>query len=192
VDLYHPEPPSNDKASAQRSKTRAPGQASFIRRNARRAWFVASGPIATIGISEIREGRRVISGLLGVLQKGPSVETRLKTTDGVQIDLAATAFCCGISIDALKQRLRARQFQTALAAYVLFGLGATLLLLWLYAALHMAASRARMVAAIEYLPFCSVFFLLAFKSAWMNWQLRMRRLGSAVTYLRTTDPFLPR
>ena len=40
-------------------------------------------------------------------------------------------------------------------------------------------------------PFCAVFFLLAFKNAWQNWQLRTGRLGSALDYLTTTERFWP-
>jgi hypothetical protein len=47
-------------------------------------------------------------------------------------------------------------------------------------------------ATLTFLPLCTLFFLLAFKSAWMNWQLRTRRLGSPVAFLTTTEPFLPR
>jgi hypothetical protein len=36
-----------------------------------------------------------------------------------------------------------------------------------------------------------VFFLLAFKNAWLNWQLRTRRFGSAMEYLTTAEHFWP-
>jgi hypothetical protein len=182
VDLYQPMPPSGG------GKDKTP---SFLRRSWRGTRFLAGGPIASLGVGEISKGARLIERLFGVVRNGPPADPRLKTTENGQIDLVATALSYGITVEDLTQRLGARQSQTALAAYVLFGLGVALLPLWLYAALHVAMSRARMVAAIEYLPFCAVFFLLAFKSAWMNWQLRIRRLGSAVAYLRTTDPFLP-
>jgi apolipoprotein N-acyltransferase len=108
------------------------------------------------------------------------------------LDLSATAFLYGISVEKLTERLRQRQAQTARAAYATFGFGALSLGLWLYGALHVALSSARIVSALELLPFCTLFFLLAFKSAWLNWQLRTRQLGSAGDFLRTTEPFLPR
>jgi hypothetical protein len=74
----------------------------------------------------------------------------------------------------------------------MFGLGSVSLVLWLNGALHMRMSGARLFSALEFLPFCTLFFLRAFKSAWMNWQLRTRRLGSPVAFLTTTEPFLPR
>jgi hypothetical protein len=165
---------------------------SFFRRNLRRTKFVAGGPVANVGFQEISEGQRFIGGLWGLLRRGAPADTRLKTDRDGSIDLLATAFSYGISVEALVERLRFRQAQTARAAYAMFGLGSVSLLLWLYGALHMRMSSARLFSALEFLPFCTLFFLLAFKSAWMNWQLRTRRLRSAVAFMTTTEPFLPR
>jgi hypothetical protein len=168
-----------------------PPRPSFLRRNWRRARFVAGSPISTVGLPEIGDGRRVIGDLWGLLMRGPVFDGRLKTNADNSIDLRATAFCHGISVEQLIERLRLRQAQTRRASYVLFSLGSVSVLLWLFGALHMAMSRARLFSAAEFLPFCALFFLLAFKSAWMNWQIRRRRLGSVVAFLQTTEPFLP-
>ena len=127
-----------------------------------------------------------------LLKAGPPADRRLKTNEDGAIDLKATAFSYGISVAELECRLRLRQAQTRRAAYATFGLGSLSLLLWLVGALQMRMSSARFFSALEFLPFCALFLLLAFQSAWMNWQLRTRRLGSAGAFLRTTDPFLPR
>jgi hypothetical protein len=165
---------------------------SFFRRNWRRAKFVAGGPVASVGVKEIAQGARFIDSLVGLLKAGPAADRRLRTNEDGTIDLRATAFSNGISVVELERRLRSRQAQTMRAAYATFGLGSLSLLLWLYGALQMRMSSARFFSALEFLPFCTLFFLLAFQSAWMNWQLRTRRLGSAGAFLRTTDPFLPR
>jgi hypothetical protein len=165
---------------------------SFFRRNWRRAKFVAGGPVASVGVKDISDGARLIDNLLAMLRSGPQADVRLKTNEDRSIDLAATAFLYGISVVELERRLRSRQAQTSRAAYAMFGLGSLSLLLWLYGALQMRMSSARLLSAIEFLPFCTAFFLLAFKSAWMNWQIRTRRLASAGAFLRTTEPFLPR
>jgi hypothetical protein len=168
------------------------GKPSLFRRTWRRAKFVAGGPVANVGFQEISEGQHFIGGLWSVLRRGSPPDGRLKTDEDGSLDLRATAFSYGISVEALVERLRFRQAQTARAAYAMFGLGSASLVLWLYGALHMRMSSARLFAALEYLPFCTLFFLLAFKSAWLNWQLRTRRLGSAVAFMTTTEPFLPR
>jgi hypothetical protein len=165
---------------------------SFVRRNWRRAKFVAGGPVANVGFQEISEGQHFIGGLWGQLRRGVPAETGLKTDGDGGIDLSATALSYGVSAEVLVERLRFRQAQTARAAYAMFGLGSASLVLWLYGALHIRMSGARLFSALEFLPFCTLFFLLGFKSAWINWQLRTRRLGSPVAFLTTTEPFLPR
>lgn len=164
---------------------------SFLRRNWRRARFVAGGPIATIGLEEISDGARLIDKLFGVVRSGPRADERLRTNLDGTIDLVATAFCFGVSPEEMAQRVYVRREQTVRAAYATFALGCLSLLLWLYGAVQIRMSSGRILSAVEFLPFCGVFFLLAFKSAWMNWQLRTLRIGSAVAYLRTTEPFLP-
>jgi hypothetical protein len=183
MDLFQPSKGTRDEG---RSKP------SFFRRNWRRAKFVAGGPVANVGFQEISEGERFIGGLWSLLRRGPPADTRLKTDGNGSIDLSATAFSYGISVEALVERLRFRQAQTARAAYAMFGLGSVSLVLWLYGALHMRMSSARLFSALEFVPFCTLFFLLAFNSAWLNWQLRTRRLGSAVAFMTTTELFLPR
>jgi hypothetical protein len=134
---------------------------SFLRRNWRRAKFVAGGPVASVGVKEISQGARLIDSLVGLLKAGPTADRRLKTNDDRTIDLKATAFSYGISVVELERRLRSRQAQTLRAAYATFGLGSLSLLLWLYGALQMRMSSARFVSALEFLPFCALFFLLA-------------------------------
>jgi hypothetical protein len=183
MDLFHP---SKDARDNGRRKP------FFFRRNWRRAKFVAGGPVANVGFQEISEGQRFIGGLWGLLRRGTPPDTRLKTDGDGSIDLRVTAFSYGISVEALVERLRFRQAQTARAAYAMFALGSVSLVLWLYGALHIRMISARLFSALEFLPCCTLFFLLAFKSAWMNWQLRTRRLGSPIAFMTTTEPFLPR
>lgn len=49
-----------------------------------------------------------------------------------------------------------------------------------------------MLTAMQFAPFCLVFFLAAFRQAHVNWQLRTGVLGSAGDYLRSAEPFFPR
>ena len=182
MDLYPPQKPLKKQGGSKPS---------FLRRNWRRARIVAGGPIATIGLQEISGGARLIDTLFGVVRGGPQADRRLKTNPDGTIDLIATAFCFGVSVEEMAQRVRVRREQTVRAAYMMFGLGCLSLLLWLYGVLQIRMSSGRILSAVEFLPFCVLFFLLAFKSAWMNWQLRTLRMGSAVAYLQTTKPFLP-
>jgi hypothetical protein len=49
-----------------------------------------------------------------------------------------------------------------------------------------------MVLGVEFLPFCMLFFLIAFYNALLNFQIRMRRLLSCREYLLTNESFWPR
>ena len=184
MDVY---PPPDSPPKAPRPAKRA----SFLGRSWRGVKFVAGGPIATIGLPEISEGATLIKALSHQLRSGPGTDPRLRVDMHGYIELEATAFLHGVSVEALLQVFLLRRRQTARTAYMTFWLGAVLLLVWMVAALQLRMNGARLLSAIEFLPFCVLFFLLAFKSAWMNWQLRTRRLGSAFAYLRTTEPFLP-
>jgi hypothetical protein len=44
---------------------------------------------------------------------------------------------------------------------------------------------------LEFIPFCAIFFLVAFRNAHVNWQLRIGHLGSPAAYLRSPEPFWP-
>ena len=166
--------------------------ASMLRRTWRGTKFIVGGPIANIGLEEISSGGRLIGQLTKQVRQGPVSDGRLKADEHGAIDLRATAFSYGISVEELLQRMHQRRRQTARSAYALFCLGGCLLVVWLWQVMHMTRSAARIVSAVEFLPFCVLFLLVATKSAHANWQLRTRRLGSLGDYLRTSDPFLPR
>ena len=165
---------------------------SMLRRAWRRTKFVAGGPIANIGLEDISSGARLIGQLSKQVRQRPLSDGRLKADEHGGIDLQATAFSYGISVEELLQRMHERRRQTARSAYALFCLGGCFLVVWLWQAMHMPRSAARIVSAVEFLPFCVLFLLLATRSAHTNWQLRTRRLGSLGDYLGTSDPFLPR
>ena len=171
-------------------KPKAP--TSMLGRAWRRTRFVAGGPIANIGLEDISSGARLIGQLAKQMRQRPLSDGRLKADEHGGIDLRATAFSYGISVEELLERMHERRRQTARSSYALFCLGGCFLVVWLWQAMHMPRSAARIVSALEFLPFCVLFLLVATKSAHSNWQLRTRRLGSLGDYLRTSDPFLPR
>lgn len=177
-----PKPSSDRKAKKQNT---------FFGRMRRASGKLGGAPLPSVGTEEIAAGARLIGGLASLLRHGPGADNRMRTGDDGQIDLGATAFLYGISVEELVSRIHRRRGDTARAAYIFFGLGSLLFVLWLWEALSLRTDAARVLSATEYLPFWLVFYLLSFKSAWMNWQLRLRRLGSPVEYLRTTGRFLP-
>ena len=161
----------------------------------RRLWrgtkAITRGPIDAAAPSEIARGASLIRSLFQLLQKSPYSEKRFSLDDAGNIDMLATAFQHGITPAALEERMLKRRRETKRAAYALFALGVFTFIGWSIEALTERMSTARIVSAVEFLPFCLWFMLLAFKSSWTNYQLRTRRLDSALDYLRTDDSFLP-
>ena len=97
----------------------------------------------------------------------------------------------GLTAFELKRRWLRRRRQTARVAWGCFAAGWAALGLWTWQMMAMPAEQGRFWAAVQFLPFCAAFFVLAFRNAWANWQLRTRRLGSAGEYLRSADRFWP-
>ena len=98
----------------------------------------------------------------------------------------------GISLFELERRLKVRQRQTARIAYATFALGCIFLTAWTCEALVSPWSAMRVVLALEFLPFCALFFLLAFYNALLNFQIRVGRSAGWREYLSTDKSFWPR
>jgi len=144
-----------------------------------------------IGAREVRGGARLIGELAAALRRSRPEGTGPITDQDGRLDVAATAFTMGISEQELQQLRAARRKQTWRLAWGCFAAAWAFLGLWAWQAMSTPWSQERVWAAVQFLPFCAAFFVLAFRSAWQNWQLRTGNLGSAGTYLRTTEPFWP-
>jgi hypothetical protein len=119
-------------------------------------------------------------------------DPRFRASEDGGYDLEATAFFHGISLFELERRLKVRRRQTARIAYATFTLGCIFLTTWVYEALASPWTAMRVVLAFEFLPFCALFFLLAFYNALLNFQIRIGRTASWREYLATDEPFWPR
>ena len=143
------------------------------------------------GLEDIRESGRLIRDLGAALRQGPAGPPRLHGDADQRLDIATTARSHGLSVASLEERITRRRCQTKRLAYLTFVGGWVIFAFWVWQALSTPWSAGRMILGLEFIPFCAVFFLLAFKNAWQNWQLRTGRLGSAMDYLTTTEPFWP-
>ena len=143
------------------------------------------------GLDDIRANGRLIRNLSAALRQGPEGPPRIYADADQRLDVAATALSHGLSVASLEERVVQRRRQTARLAYLAFAGGWLIFALWLWQALSTPWSAGRMILGLEFIPFCALFFLLAFKNAWQNWQLRTGRLGSAMDYLTTSEPFWP-
>jgi hypothetical protein len=151
----------------------------------------ARAPFSAFPFDQIRQNARLITDLSRRLRPRPDPELRVFRTDAGRLDLQATAFDFGLSPQKLQARIASRRRQTARLAYASFILGCGFVVLWMYRAVTSDLGGPRFVNALQFIPFCAIFFLVALKNAHVNWQLRTGQFGSAGEYLRSPAPFWP-
>jgi hypothetical protein len=154
--------------------------------------WLSAGPVDWVGLRGISRGASFIGNLTVTLRAGAQRDPRFRASECGGYDPEATAFLHGISLFELERRLKVRRRQTARIAYATFALGCIFLTAWICEALLSPWTAMRVVLAVEFLPFCALFFLLAFYNALLNFQIRIGRTASWREYLSTKEPFLPR
>jgi len=151
-------------------------------------------PFSTFPAAAIGGNARLIRRLYNQVRSNVEDEKPVPayiTEDG-RIDLTATAFSLGLNDDRLERRIQARRRQAARLSYASFALGCLFVALWVVRGLTSGLSGPHLLGALQFTPFVAIFFLVAFKFAHINWQLRTGRPGSAADYLQSPEPFLPR
>ncbi len=154
--------------------------------------LVLGAPLSAFPLRQITRNGQQLGSLVSYLRQGPKPPRAVPQHREGKLDKAATAFVCDLSETELETFLSMRRRQTARMAYCAFGLGCISVIAWLLRLLDLDATGQRTMAALQFAPFCLVFFLTAFKQAHVNWQLRTGLLGSAGDYLRSAEPFWPR
>jgi len=157
----------------------------------RGAKLVVSAPFAAFPVEQIVRNGRLVADLVSDFRRGPKPPQTVPQQFSGKLDRTATALVLGLSEHELDQHLALRRRHTAKMAYLAFGLGWVFVGAWLVRLLDMGWTGQRLLAALQFAPFCLVFFLTAFKQAHVNWQLRTGVLGSAGDYLRSAAPFWP-
>jgi hypothetical protein len=155
--------------------------------------FIGGGPVAALAPEEVASGARLIRRLANeVHRRREAGAAAIRIGGGRTIDLEATAIASGVSVDEVEAQLARRRRQTAWQAYVTFGLGWFFFCVWLFRAAFTVWTMSAIVTAIEFAPFCAIFFLMAVRCALENYQIRTRRAATALEYLRTSEePFWP-
>ena len=151
-------------------------------------------PFATFPAAAISESARLIGRLYDQVRSNVNEETRVRTylTEDSRIDLMATGLMLGLGDDRLQERIDRRRRQAARLSYASLALGCSFVVLWVWRVLASEWSGSHLLGAVQFTPFVAIFFLVAFKYAHINWQLRTGTPGSASEYLRSPEPFLPR
>ena len=149
-------------------------------------------PLSAFPVQAIRDNANLIRDLLHRIGRHAPPEPRVFRTEDGRLDLAATSFMLGLSAHAMQDRIVRRRRETARLAYLSFAVGWVFVVLWVWRGLVSGLGGVHLLGALQFIPFCAVFFLVAFKSAHANWQLRTGRLGSVGDYLRSPEPFWPK
>jgi hypothetical protein len=118
--------------------------------------------------------------------------TRVRLDETGAFDLGATTFVNGQRSATLDDALAARQGSTARNAWVFLALGVMFFFGWLYRLLTMTWSANATLTAMQFMPACAVFFLLAFRFGLENYQIRRRRRVTAMEYVCAPNGFWPR
>jgi hypothetical protein len=153
-------------------------------------WLVGGGS-DWAGVKSVRRGAALIADLAPVSRSDTSARERVFVDEDRTLDLRATAFSQGMTEGALLHRLDERRRQTAGIAYGTFTLACLFLIGWLHAALYTPLALSRMMMTVDFLPFCALFFLIAFYNALINFQIRSGRRASWREYLLADCGFLP-
>jgi hypothetical protein len=186
--VFEREGPGSRHSAGSKSEKRR----SLLGRVFRSIGWLSAGPIDWVGLRGISRGASFIRDLCVTLRIGARRDPRFRASEDGGYDLEATAFLHGISLFELERRLKVRRRQTARIAYATFALGCIFLTAWMCEALLSPWTTMRVVLALEFLPFCALFFLLAFYNALLNFQIRIGRTASWREYLATDEPFWPR
>lgn len=175
-----------------RSTPPPPKRRSVFGKAVRGVGWLAAAPLDWIGTRRIGRSASFIRELLSVVRSGQRRDNRFKTQEFGGFDLEATAFSYGLSVAQLEARMATRRRQTARIAYAALALAMFFLATWLWRALASPWTATRLASAIEFLPFCVLFFLVAFYNALLNFQVRTGRTVGWREYLSTDLPFWPR
>ncbi len=157
----------------------------------RGAKLVLGAPLSAVPLGQIVRNGRQLGQILSDLRQGPKPSRAVPQQPDGRMDTATMTFVYGLSESELGQHLAQRRRQTAVTAYVAFGLGWVFLGAWLLRLLNLDWTGQRLLTALQFGPFCLMFFLTAFKHAHANWQMRTGLLGSAGDYLRSAEAFWP-
>jgi hypothetical protein len=179
-----------DKQGQPEEKAKQPP---LFGRMIRRVAWLAGGPADWFGRKSVRSGAGMITKLWRQARTPSRRDSRFKVDDGGGFDLAATAFSYGISVEALTARLEQRRHMTFMVSCGALVTAALSVICWVHAALTEPYTMARVMMACELVPFVSLFLLVAFYYALLNFQIRVGRSAGWREFLSTEiEGFFPR
>lgn len=177
-----------------RERSRRPGtskRTSVLNRGLDGLKWIGSVPGRAFPRREVVESGRMIWELLAAIRGVARSDRRVPMYEDRGFDLEATAFLHEMNARQLDAVLRHRRRQTALAAYIFFGAAWLVFIFWCFKIATMPWASSHIIPVLEFAPFSLLLFLMAFRSALQNYQIRFRRLATAWEYLNTSERFWP-
>jgi hypothetical protein len=156
------------------------------------------GALRRLGRSVSAPWRRVAGNVASILRDSRDLRYSARSAAHITLneagafDLATTALVNGQRSATPEDALAARQGSTARNAWIFLALGVMFFFGWLYRLLTMTWSASATLTALQFMPACAVFFLLAFRFGLENYQIRRRRRVTAMEYICAPSGFWPR
>ena len=152
--------------------------------------FILRTPLGALGAEDIVRNAETIRKLGAQIRKTPGPEARIRTDDDRNLDVVAMAAGAGVSIAEIMRLLGNRRRQTAHGVLYYLAGGFGFLGLWLFEAVQTPV-YARAAYVVGLLAICAAFFLSAFYTALINWQIRTLRLGTVREFLTAEESWWP-
>ena len=168
------------------------GPRRFFARTRKVARLVIGDPRTLVAWSDVTRNAALIEALgKGLLTPKAGMQDP-RAPDGTPIDIAAIAAKYGVEPRVVATLLDQRQHETYRRALAASMVAVVLVLGWTGEMLLSHWQGSQLLAALEFAPFWTFLALVAFQNAWLNWQIRERRLGSARQFVATADSLIPR
>lgn len=164
----------------------------LLRRSVRGVGWLLASPAEWFGFRSVHAGATSIGRMYKGARAPRERDRRFRVQENGDFDRDAIALNYGITIGELERRLAARRRQTALLAYGLFGIGCLFVLGWIWVAVDTESSAGRFLMLLRFIPFCALFYLMAFYNALINFQIRTERAAGWLDYISTEEGFMPR
>ena len=188
----NPSVASDQTGKAQQADQPEKQKRSFIGRTMQRVGWLAGGPVDWFGRKGVGSGARLIAKLWQQTRNSPQRDRRFKIDEVGGFDLAATAFSYGMSVQALERHLEQRRRTTFMISYGALMVTILSVVAWVHSAIDIPYTFARVMMIWEFLPFLSLFLLVAFYNALLNFQIRRRRSAGWREFISTEEGFFPR
>lgn len=149
------------------------------------------GPDGIIPQREIREGGTLIRSLVEDIRFQRATRRRIRLNEHGSFDLQAMAFDAALPVQEIERRLANRQIVTARNTKLYLGLGSILLVFWGIEILNRGALVGTALNTVLFLAVIACLFLSAFANAFINWQVRTRRLGRVGEFISLEGSWWP-